>query len=93
MRIALRHIGARMTQQLLYLVQAHAVLDQKAGVGMAKIMDTYVIDPHSGTCAGKRYLKIVVRFPRARIFDKEGVKGRRLAKRLGCVADCNDYVF
>ena len=53
MRIALRHIGARMTQQLLYLVQAHAVLDQKAGVGMAKIMDTYVIDPHSGTCAGK----------------------------------------
>ena len=39
MRIALRHIGAGMTQQLLYLVQAHTVLDQKADVGMAKIMD------------------------------------------------------
>ena len=82
MRIALRHIGAGMTQQLLYLVQAHAVLDQKAGGGMAKIMDTYVIDPHSGTCAGKRYLKIVIWFARSGIFDKIGAMGRRQTERL-----------
>ena len=82
MRIALRHIGAGMTQQLLYLVQAHSVLDQKACVSMAKIIDTYVIDPHSGKCAGKRYLKIVVLFAHSGIFDKIGVMGRRQTERL-----------
>ena len=60
---------------------------------MAKIMDTSVIDPQSGTCTGKRYLKIVVRFARFGIIGREGVKGRRLTKRLLFVADCNDYAF